>query len=63
MIAVQAAGCAPIPRAWDSQQPVSEFWQNAQTVAAGLRVPKAYADYIILDILRIERRHRRCRQR
>lgn len=52
MIAVQAAGCAPIPKAWDSQQRVSEFWQNAQTVAAGLRVPKAYADYIILDILK-----------
>jgi len=52
MIAVQAAGCAPIPKAWEAQQRVSEFWQNAQTVAAGLRVPKAYADYIILDILR-----------
>jgi len=52
MIAVQAAGCAPIPKAWEARQRVSEFWQNAQTVAAGLRVPKAYADYIILDILR-----------
>lgn len=52
MIAVQAAGCAPIPRAWEAQQQVSEFWQNAQTIAAGLRVPKAYADYIILDILK-----------
>ncbi len=52
MIAVQAAGCAPIPRAWDAHQPISEFWQNAHTVAAGLRVPKAYADYIILDILK-----------
>lgn len=52
MIAVQAAGCAPIPKAWDEHKPVSEFWQNAHTVAAGLRVPKAYADYIILDILR-----------
>jgi len=52
MIAVQAAGCAPIARAWDARQKVSEFWQNAQTIAAGLRVPKAYADYIILEILR-----------
>jgi threonine synthase len=51
MIAVQAAGCAPIPRAWEAHQPVSEFWQNAKTIAAGLRVPKAYADYIILNIL------------
>lgn len=52
MIAVQAAGCAPIPRAWDAREAVSVFWQNAETVAAGLRVPKAYADYIILDILK-----------
>src|SRR5579872_5731198 len=52
MIAVQAAGCAPISRAWENQQPVSEFWENAQTVASGLRVPKAYADYLILEILR-----------
>jgi threonine synthase len=51
MIAVQAAGCAPIPRAWDAHKPTSEFWQDAHTIAAGLRVPKAYADYIILDIL------------
>lgn len=52
MVAVQSTGCAPIPRAWNAKQGVSEFWQNAQTIAAGLRVPKAYADYIILDILR-----------
>jgi threonine synthase len=51
MIAVQAAGCAPITRTWNANQPVSEFWQNVQTVAADLRVPKAYADYIILNIL------------
>src|SRR6185312_14188501 len=52
MIAVQAAGCAPIPRAWDEHKPTSEFWQDAHTIAAGLRVPKAYGDYIILDILK-----------
>ena len=52
MIAVQAAGCAPIPKAWQEKKPVSEFWPKAATVAAGLRVPKAYADYLILDILR-----------
>ena len=52
MIAVQSAGCAPISRAWEAHQQVSEYWQNAQTIAAGLRVPKAYADYIILSILR-----------
>lgn len=52
MIAVQAAGCAPIPKAWDEHKPTSEFWNDAHTIAAGLRVPKAYADYIILNILR-----------
>src|SRR5579871_2657410 len=52
MIAVQAAGCAPIPKAWQDHKQVSEMWQNAQTLAAGLRVPKAYGDYIILDILK-----------
>jgi threonine synthase len=52
MIAVQAAGCAPIPRAWQDHKQVSEMWQNAQTLAPGLRVPKAYGDYIILDILK-----------
>ncbi|MGI9103117.1 MAG: threonine synthase [Terriglobales bacterium] len=52
MIAVQAAGCAPIIKAWEEHKAVSEAWQNAATIAAGLRVPKAYADYIVLDILR-----------
>jgi threonine synthase len=51
MVAVQAAGCAPIPKAWDEGKQTAEFWQNASTLAAGLRVPKAYGDYIILDIL------------
>ena len=55
MIAVQSNGCAPISRAWDAREKVSQFWENAQTIAAGLRVPKAYADYIILDILRSSR--------
>lgn len=52
MIAVQSAGCAPIPKAWDEHSPVSQKWENAHTVAAGLRVPKAYGDYIILDVLK-----------
>lgn len=52
MVAVQAAGCAPIPKAWDEGKATSEMWKNAHTAAAGLRVPKAYADYIILDILK-----------
>ncbi|HEV2987253.1 MAG TPA: threonine synthase [Candidatus Angelobacter sp.] len=52
MISVQASGCAPVAKAWDNHQPISEMWQNAHTMAAGLRVPKPYADYIILDILK-----------
>src|SRR5262249_57746798 len=52
MIAVQAAGCAPVVKAWEEHKPTAEMWQNAHTLAAGLRVPKPYADYIILDILK-----------
>ena len=52
MIAVQSTGCAPIPKAFDEGKSASEVWAHAATLAAGLRVPKAYGDYIILDILR-----------
>jgi threonine synthase len=52
MIAVQAAGCAPVARAFDARSNVSQMWQNASTFAAGLRVPKPYGDSIMLDILR-----------
>jgi threonine synthase len=52
MISVQAAGCAPIVRAWDEGKSSSEMWPNAATLAAGLRVPKPYGDYLILDILK-----------
>ena len=52
MIAAQAAGCAPIVKAWDDGKSSAEFWPNASTLAAGLRVPKAYGDYLILDILK-----------
>ena len=52
MIAIQSAGCAPIPRAFEHGDKTSEAWQNASTFASGLRVPKAYGDYIILDVVR-----------
>jgi threonine synthase len=52
MIAIQSAGCAPIPRAFAQRAETSEAWQNAATFASGLRVPKAYGDYIILEIVR-----------
>ena len=55
MIAIQAAGCAPVARAWEEHQPVSQMWQNGATFASGLRVPKPYGDYIILDIVRKSR--------
>jgi threonine synthase len=51
MYALQASGCAPITTAYDQHKAASEFYQNAATFAAGLRVPKPYGDYIILDIL------------
>lgn len=52
MVAVQAAGCAPVVRAFESGARQSEFWQGAETIAAGLRVPKPLGDFLILDILR-----------
>ncbi|HVR22830.1 MAG TPA: threonine synthase [Candidatus Polarisedimenticolia bacterium] len=52
MISVQASGCAPIVKAWDEGRASVEMWLNASTVAAGLRVPKPYGDYLILDILK-----------
>ena len=52
MITVQSSGCAPIVKAWDEGNIVSEMWPNATTIAAGLRVPQPYGDYLILDILK-----------
>jgi threonine synthase len=52
MISVQSSGCAPIVKAWDEGRPAAEMWPHAATVASGLRVPKPYADYLILDILK-----------
>ena len=52
MISVQASGCAPVVKAWDEGRASVEMWPNASTVAAGLRVPKPYGDYLILDILK-----------
>jgi len=52
MICIQASGCAPIIKALHEDKTTSEMWPNAHTLAAGLRVPKAYGDFIILDIIR-----------
>jgi threonine synthase len=48
MIAAQASGCAPIVKAFQQGAEASVKWENAATVAAGLRVPKALGDFIIL---------------
>ena len=52
MIAVQAAGCAPIVRAWAAGDSESQYWENAATVASGLRVPKALGDFLVLAAVR-----------
>jgi threonine synthase len=52
MIAVQAAGCAPIVKAWDEGKMRVDSWPDASTIAAGLRVPRPYGDYLVLDILK-----------
>lgn len=51
MISVQAETCAPIVKAFAAHQKTSEAWPEAETIASGLRVPKAYGDYILLDII------------
>jgi threonine synthase len=52
MFAIQASGCAPVVEAFESGAAASAMWPDAHTAAAGLRVPKPYGDYLILDILR-----------
>ncbi len=52
MFSVQAAGCAPIVRAFDNGWDDAPEFENAHTAASGLRVPKAIGDFIMLDILR-----------
>jgi threonine synthase len=51
MISVQASGCAPIVRAFEQHKPESEPWKDAATIAAGLRVPKALGDFLVLDAI------------
>jgi threonine synthase len=52
MVAVQAAGCAPIVRAFEAGADHAEPWQDARTLAAGIRVPAAIGDFLILRALR-----------
>ena len=52
MVAVQAAGCAPIVRAFDQNQTHAARWENARTIASGIRVPSAIGDFLILAAVR-----------
>lgn len=52
MVAVQAAGCAPIVRAFDRGQATAVRWENAETIASGIRVPQAIGDFLILRAVR-----------
>jgi threonine synthase len=52
MIAIQASGCSPVARAFDAGESASQMFPNAATFASGLRVPKPYGDYLILDAVR-----------
>jgi len=49
MVSVQSEGCAPVVKAFKSGIPHCDFWQGAQTIASGLRVPKSFADRLILE--------------
>src|SRR6185295_16850083 len=52
MVAVQAAGCAPMVRAFEEGEPHARRWENAHTIASGIRVPGAIGDFLILAAVR-----------
>lgn len=52
MVSVQAENCAPIVRAFEEGKDRAELWLDAQTIASGLRVPQAVADFLMLRIIR-----------
>ena len=52
LVSVQSTGCAPIIRAFERGARTAEPWQNAATIADGLRVPQAVGDFLILDAVR-----------
>jgi len=52
MVAVQSEGCAPVVKAFQAGASCCDFWPEASTIASGLRVPKSFADKVILDNLR-----------
>jgi len=52
MVAVQADGCAPVIKAFHEGSSFCDYWTDARTIASGLRVPKSFADAIVLNDLR-----------
>ena len=52
MVAVQSTGCAPIVKAWEDGVEHAEFWENANTEAAGIRVPSAIGDFLIIRAIK-----------
>lgn len=52
MVAVQAAGCAPMVRAWEAGEEHAPRWEDAHTLASGIRVPQAVGDFLILRAVR-----------
>ena len=52
MVSVQSEGCAPVVKAFQSGSENCEFWENAETIAGGIRVPLSLADRLILEIIR-----------
>ncbi len=52
MVAVQSEGCAPIVKAWEDGADHAERWENAETIASGIRVPAAIGDFLMLSAIR-----------
>jgi threonine synthase len=52
LVVVQSRGCAPLVRAFEQGSDHAERWEGAETIAAGMRVPSAIGDYLILRALR-----------
>lgn len=51
LVSVQSAGCAPIVKAWEEGKKSSEFWDESETIAFGINVPKALGDFLVLEAL------------
>ena len=52
MVAVQSTGCAPIVKAWEDGDEFAEYWEGAETISSGIRVPSALGDFLILRAVR-----------